>query len=47
MIYKHVNKGTAMLLLATPHIAHICNQLNHVALAISMPRLKSIIFLLK
>ena len=33
-----------MLSLATFHIAHECNQLNHVALPISMPRFKSIIF---
>ena len=44
MIYQHVNKGTAMLSLATSHIAHLCNQLNHVALPISMTRFKSVIF---
>ena len=33
-----------MLSLATSHIAHLCNQLNHVALPISIPRFKSIIF---
>ena len=32
-----------MLSLATSHIAHYCNQLNHVVLPISMPRFKSII----
>ena len=45
MIYLQVNKRTAMLSLATSHIAHLCNQLNHVALPISMPRFKSIIFI--
>ena len=44
MIYQYVNKGTAMLSLATSHIVHICNQLNHVTLPIPMPRFKSIIF---
>ena len=34
-----------MLSLATSHIAHYCNQLNHDALPISMPRFKSIIFI--
>ena len=33
-----------MLLLATSHIAHLCNQLKHFALLISMPRFKSNIF---
>ena len=46
MIYQHVNKRTAMLSLATSHIAHLCNQLNHVALPNFMPRFKSIIFYL-
>ena len=32
-----------MFPLATSHIAHLCNQLNHVALPISMLRFKSII----
>ena len=45
MIYQHVNKSTSMLSLATSHIAHKCNQLNYVALPISMSRSKSIIFL--
>ena len=44
MIYQQINKRTAKLSLATSHIAHWCNQLNHVALLISMPRFKSIIF---
>ena len=44
MIYLHVNKGTVMLSLATSHIAHLCNQLNHVALPIFMPRFKSNIY---
>ena len=44
MIYQHTNKRTAMLSLATSHIAHLCNQLNHVALPNFMPRFKSIIF---
>ena len=34
-----------MLSLATSHIAHLCNQLNHVGLPISMPRFKSNIFI--
>ena len=33
-----------MLSLATSHIAHLCNQLNHVALPNFMARFKSIIF---
>ena len=45
MIYQHVNKTTTMLSLATSHIAHKCNQLNHVALPISTPRFKRIIFI--
>ena len=34
-----------MVSLATSHIARKCNQLNHVALPISMPRFKGIIFI--
>ena len=30
MIYQHVNKRTKILPLATYHIAHLCNQFNHV-----------------
>ena len=44
VIYQHVNKKTAMVSLATSHIAHKFNQLNHVTLPISMLRLKNIIF---
>ena len=44
MIYQDVNKTAAMLSLTTSHIAHLYNQLNHIALPISMPRFKSIIF---
>ena len=47
MIYQHVNKRTAMLSLATSHIAHLCKQLNHVALPISMPRFKKHYFFIK
>ena len=35
-----------MLSLATSHIVHLCNQLNHVAQPIFMPRFKSSIFYL-
>ena len=45
MIYQHTSKKTAMLSLATSHIALLSNQLNHVALPIFMPRFKSIIFI--
>ena len=30
MIYQHVNKKTKILQLATTHIAHLCNQFNHI-----------------
>ena len=32
VIYQHVNKKTTMVSLATFHIAHKCNQLNHLTL---------------
>ena len=44
MIYQLANKRTAMLSLATSHIAHLCNELNHVALPILLPRFNSITF---
>ena len=48
MIYQHVNKRAKILPLATFHIAHLCKQFNQfkqlIALPISKPRLKSIIF---
>ena len=44
MTYQQVNKKTAMVSLTTSHIAHKCNQLNHVALPISLLRFKNIIF---
>ena len=48
MIYQHVNKRAKILPLATFHIAHLCKQFNQfkqlIALPISMPRFKSIIF---
>ena len=45
MIYLHVNKRTVMLSLATSYLAHLCNQLNHVALPIFMPRFEAIFFI--
>ena len=30
MIYQHVNKRTEILPLATSHVAHLYNRLNHV-----------------
>ena len=40
-----VNKRNDILILATTHIDHLCNQFNYVfALLISMPRFKSIYF---
>ena len=33
MIYQHVNERTKILPLATSHIAHLCNQFNHVCSA--------------
>ena len=44
MVYQHVNKKTTLVSLATSHIAHQCNQLNHVTLPISMLRFKNTIF---
>ena len=48
IIYQHVNKRAKILPLATFHIAHLCKQFNQfkqvIALPISMPRFKSIIF---
>ena len=34
-----------MISLATSHIAHKCNQLNHVTLPISMPHVKALFFI--
>ena len=45
MIYQHVNKRTKILPRAFAHIAHLCNQLNRVSAASSMPRFKSINFI--
>ena len=44
MIQLLVNKRTVVLSLATSHIAHLCNLLNHVALPIFVPRFKRNIF---
>ena len=45
MIYEPVNQRSEILPSATSHIAHVCNQFDHVfALRISMRRFKSINF---
>ena len=44
IFYQHLNKRTNILPLATSQIAHLCHQLNHVAVPISKPRFKSVIF---
>ena len=45
MIYQIVNERTKILVIATSHIADLCNQYNHVfALLLFMPRFSSINF---
>ena len=46
MIYHHVNKRTTMLSLATFHIAHYCNQLNHVGCQFLCHVLKALFFII-